>query len=89
MSHPCCHAARTSRKLAGWIVPGAILVLLPKCPMCLAAYIALGTGMSISIPTAAWVRESVITLCSVWFIYLAWRLLARIGWTVHRLRGGV
>ena len=39
---------RRARGEAGWVLPATLLALLPKCPLCLAAYVALATGVSLS-----------------------------------------
>ena len=67
--------------LVGWIVPSAIVVLIPKCPMCLAAYVALWTGLGLSVAAAANVRVLLIIVCVISLVFLAakqaHRLIAR------------
>jgi hypothetical protein len=46
-------------------IPGAVLVLLPKCPACLAAWIAVATGVSIPVAAAAQLKTAVAGLCLI------------------------
>jgi len=64
--------------LAGWIVPGALLVLIPKCPMCLAAYVALWTGVGLSVPATANLRLLLIIGCVIWLVFLLARQTHRL-----------
>jgi hypothetical protein len=45
------------------VVPGAILALLPKCPVRLAAYLMMATGISISVAAAVSLRAFLIVAC--------------------------
>ncbi len=69
--------ARRCRDLAGWIVPSTILALIPKCPICLAAYLALGTGVGLSMTTAAYVRMLLVFACISSLALFAAKSIAR------------
>jgi hypothetical protein len=56
-----------------WVFPAALLVLMPKCPMCVVGYVALFTGVSISIATAQWIQTLLPAVCVLSLACLALR----------------
>ena len=91
MNTPCCQGPTRSgdnprpasrshrrREIAGWIVPSVTLALLPKCPLCVAAYLALATGLSISVSTATCVRTTLFVLCVASLVFVSITRLRRI-----------
>ncbi|HZP59092.1 MAG TPA: hypothetical protein VFB27_02125 [Opitutaceae bacterium] len=68
---------------AGWLVPAALAMLVPKCPLCLVAYLGAATGLGFvgkeicglppSSPTS-WVAPAGIALALAVGIFWAWRI---------------
>ncbi len=84
----CCGAAsdrkmptwvRRVREILGWVLPSAILVLVPKCPACLAAHVALWTGLGLSLSTATYLRWVLLFLGVASLLFLIVNRLNRLG----------
>jgi hypothetical protein len=84
MNAACCSSepgrrvvGRRAWGLAQWLGPGAVLAFLPKCPLCLAAYVAAATGIGLSLPAAANLRMVLIVVCVGSLLYLGLKQLRR------------
>jgi hypothetical protein len=62
---------RAARRAVSWIVPSIVLAAMPKCPLCLAAYVALFTGFGISLAAATFAWWLVAAGCIGVLAYLA------------------
>ena len=76
--------ARRGLDRVRWVLPAAGLALIPKCPACLAAYIAIGTGFGVSMTAAAELRIVMLAVCIASLGYLAVRPLRRFFGRHHR-----
>ena len=85
MSAACCTASRSSLPrrcagAAGGVAAASVLALMPKCPACVAAYVAVATGFGISLSAAAYLRTAAITACVAMLLYLGARFVRRRRW---------
>ena len=69
MTDQCRGGGPASRRLArrfslaaASILPAAVLVLLPKCPFCLNAWLTVATGIGFSAAWSAWIHGSLVML---------------------------
>jgi hypothetical protein len=77
----CCAAGTSGRRLPtafGWLLPGAVLILIPKCPLCIVSYAAMFSGVGLSISAAADLRTGLITVCCPSLGYLVLRFAVRL-----------
>jgi hypothetical protein len=56
-----------------WLVPATVLMLIPKCPLCVAAYVALFTGIGITVSTARCIQVLMLAISLTSLAYLAVR----------------
>jgi hypothetical protein len=82
----CCAAAsnrktptwmRKVREIVAWVVPSVLLILVPKCPACLAAHVMLWTGLGLSLSTATYLRWVLLFLCVASLLFLVVERLDR------------
>jgi hypothetical protein len=72
-----------STRAPGWVLPSLGLVLVPKCPVCIAAWLALGGSFGISLTTATYLRTGFVWICWGVLALMAVRLVI---WSVPRMR---
>ncbi len=84
MTGECCTDERPSRRLArrlsgaaASVLPGAVLLVLPKCPLCLAAWLAVVTGAGVSAAAAASVRGGLVVFWGLSLCISAVQLIRR------------
>jgi hypothetical protein len=66
---------RRSLDLIAKVVPVALLVVLPKCPACLVAYVALGTGIGLSLTAATSLRLLLMVACVGSLIFFVFKMI--------------
>ena len=81
---------RQSTRAAASMLPGAVLLLLPKCPLCLAAWLTVVSGVGFSAAGAVWVRGLLVVFWVAGVALAAAPLVRRRGFgrapaLLHRL----
>ena len=61
MNARCCRQ-RGARGVLAILLPGVAWLAMPKCPLCIAGYLALFTGVGVSAGFAAGLRALVISV---------------------------
>jgi hypothetical protein len=83
-------ATRKIVEWSGYLLAGIAVALMPKCPACLAAYVALFTGLGLSLGMATSMWWFMIICCLGVLGFMSFRLVqsARLFQSVfERLRG--
>lgn len=78
----CCHL-QTEQKprrrwpgAGGFVGSGTLLLLLPKCPLCIAAYLTVWTGASVAISLATHLRPLLEILFTVSLLLFVMRFVS-------------
>ena len=79
MTSTCCSMQRPWFKATGSALPGVLAILLPKCPLCVAAWVAACTGVALPAMLAASVRPALAIACVLSAALLLRRLIGSKG----------
>lgn len=74
---PISHS-RSAWEIAAGALSLAVWVLMPKCPVCLAAYVALWTGLGLSFGAATSIRWALLGVSSALLLFVIVRQVSRI-----------
>jgi hypothetical protein len=74
-----------TRSPLGWL-PAYSWRSLPKCPACLAAYVAIGTGFGLSISTATHLHMLPVILCMTSLLFLGCESLPHLVGMIPAIR---
>lgn len=85
MTGSCCSEKRTglgnprvrSLYFAGHSISWCVLLLLPKCPACLAVHLTLWSGIGLSVSQAGQLRAALVMLCLGVILYPTFRSLRK------------
>lgn len=67
---PLAHSTWRGVRVSGVVLPGVLMALVPKCPMCVAAYLAIA-GVGISVSAATWLRWGLLAICGAMMVIFA------------------
>lgn len=73
----CGPVPRRPARAAASILSGLLLLILPKCPLCLAAWLTVATGLTISAATVTWMRTGILLLWTAAVAVFLWRRTSR------------
>jgi hypothetical protein len=73
-------------RIAGFLLSGTTLLLIPKCPACLSAWLVLATGLTISTSTAGYLRLALIIVSIGSLIFLSSAVVRVINSTLKSKR---
>jgi hypothetical protein len=97
MTGQCCVAgpagahrlARGMSAVAGSILAVALFVFLPKCPLCLARWLTVATGISFSAACAGLVRAGVVVVWVAALTAVLWRRASASPDRSHEVRSAM
>jgi|HubBroStandDraft_6_1064221.scaffolds.fasta_scaffold663121_2 hypothetical protein len=83
-----CPASPIARSRGAWEIAAgtlslAVWVLMPKCPVCLTAYVALWTGLGLSFTAATSIRWALLAASGLLMLYVVVKRGMRLRWVAR------